>query len=518
MLEINAGVVMRKRVQRILIGLMVLLSCVSRAGSEGQWERCSWAVDNSDRKAQCMRVSLPLDYGRPELGAVELAVKRRSGSRASRAQLWLVHGGPGSSAVSAIEELAFGLQSTRPEIDLYAVDHRGVGTAAALRCPKTRKGSRTSQNQFRAADWNSCIAELQARSGSELPYLTTTNSARDVGVLIERFRRPQTPVYLLGVSYGTYVLQRYLQLFPDQPSGVVLHGIANPLSSPIAGYERSFNDIAMALLDLCKRDPRCKTRFNERDPVEVGRSLVARLNSGHCAATGFDGAKWRELLATPLMRRPTQEIFPALVFRLDRCSADDVSRFKHLAQVIESFEEDESAESPLLGLHVAVSEMFADADDLVTLQAAAATYLAAPGLEPALAGAAGLWPAYVADELVGRWASYDGPLLMLQGALDPATNALEARGVGAKYRGQHQHWIEFPNGAHVLLGDTPLANGDDCALRIYKDFLDEPRKELDTTCASSVLPLDFEGSCDVSRFLLGTPDAWGDPKSSKCRR
>ena len=65
-----------------------------------------------------------------------------------------------------------------------------------------------------------------------------------------------------------------------------------------------------------------------------------------------------------------------------------------------------------------------------------------------------------------------------------------------------------------MVGGSPTASGEDCALDVYLQFLDDPTDVLDLSCLDEVLPPDFDGLPPYTTWLLGTSDAWGDAPSA----
>jgi pimeloyl-ACP methyl ester carboxylesterase len=78
----------------------------------------------------------------------------------------------------------------------------------------------------------------------------------------------------------------------------------------------------------------------------------------------------------------------------------------------------------------------------------------------------------------------DVPVLLLSGALDPATPASNAKEVlGTLPNGFS---FEFPYGGHVQ-----FLTGNPCAESIVASFLADPTTEPDSSCIAEALPLDF---------------------------
>jgi fermentation-respiration switch protein FrsA (DUF1100 family) len=203
-----------------------------------------------------------------------------------------------------------------------------------------------------------------------------------------------------------------------------------------------------------------------------------------------------------------------VVYRLERCGPDDVAAWEHLFDAL--FGEDgmlvKGGGSAMLYYHVVFSELW-DMDDPLSLEALAAeleTFTMATGGSLTLASREPLWPTYPPDPLDDAYASYPGPLLMLQGGLDPATPADAARALLDVHDGAHQTWAFVPDGAHGVVGSSPDTRDRDCAAALYLSFVEAPGADLDLSCLEDLWPIDFDGDPELTLLLLGTSDTWGD--------
>ena len=159
--------------------------------------------------------------------------------------------------------------------------------------------------------------------------------------------------------------------------------------------------------------------------------------------------------------------------------------------------------------HIALSDKWGYSGDpsLAALEAQLDTLTTSTGLSVNIAKRQDAWPRYPHDEFVGKFPSYSGPLLMLQGGLDPATPHKYAVKLKDLYNGPQQHWVSFDQMTHDPGRWSPLSDGSHCGHTVYSDFLENPT-QLDTSCVSSVLPVLFSGSPSLNTALLGSASAW----------
>src|SRR4029077_10254104 len=98
-------------------------------------------------------------------------------------------------------------------------------------------------------------AACEAHSGELLPFMTTTDSARDMEQI--RIALGEPKLSYLGFSYGTFLGTVYAGLFPDRVRAFTLDGALDPAISPeesliqqALGFEKALD----TFLDECSKD------------------------------------------------------------------------------------------------------------------------------------------------------------------------------------------------------------------------------------------------------------------------
>lgn len=488
------------------------------------WKPCARAPTSGKSDAECALVDLPRDHASPEGPRLRIAAKRVVPARPLRAQVFLVDGGPGGSAVNAFVALGKQLLD-RGDVAVYAVDHRGMGGSTPLDCLEQQRATSEGGASITDEEWAPCIAELRSREKENLPYLSTTQSMEDVAWMIERTRTPGVPVIVYGGSYGTYATIRYMKLHPEQADGIILEGISPP-GRNFDPYDIEMDGAARELFARCTTDASCRAHFTE-DPWKVAGDVVASFDRGHCPKLGLDGDGARVFLGNFTFYSPLRDYLPMLVYRLQRCEPRDVEVLVHLYQAYAkltgnvgkglAFQDGRHVTDGAF-FHVAISEMWHTTSPPPPASQVLADWrklTMSTGLTLRIAKLQPAWPAYErGPEVDDVLPKFDRPMLMLQGALDAATAVAPARLLRDAYRAPGQTWAELPNGAHQIVSASPMPDGSDCGRSLLYRFVDSfagnPRSVLDTSCTSTAAPLLFDGTPENNPPLLGVSDAWND--------
>jgi len=483
---------------------LVYFAFTSLAAKAATWQPCELIPGSGTNDAECVSVQVPEDYF-TWTGELDIWVKRLPATSPSRGQLWLLAGGPGGGATSTLASRMASMGALANDLDIYTFDHRGSGNSQRLTCPAQEAPQSEGGAAITETEWPPCLASLQS-GPVDLDNITTTQAAIDLGMLVRLTRLPTDAVFVWGGSYGTYHAQRYLHLFPTQPTGVILEGIA-PSGLTWSAFDQRFSEVAQTIVEMCSGDPSCAARLGP-DPWDYVSQARAVVDSGQCNL-GYNGATWANLLGLLLYNQSFRETVPGLAYRVMRCSPEDLAVYDHLLNFIGDAS---SGNSAILFNHVWSSEGWPGSGPppLSELGDIANNCVLCLYSAPRLAMRYDTWPRYI-DWYDNWFPVYDGPMLMMQGALDPATPLAEAQVMQLLYNGLNQYFIPFPTGGHTLSGNSPTLTGGDCGHDILAGFLQDPTALPDTSCVADIRPIDFDGGDPAAvEALLGTTDVWGD--------
>ncbi len=481
---------------------------------EVSWSTCSLHDGADDGLAECASTSLPVDWEDPEGPTRVVRAKRLLSGQGGRRQYWLLAGGPGRSGMITMPPLMQALQRQDPALDVYTLDQRGSGYSDYLACPEQQATDSDGGAGITEAEIAPCIAYLQATYGDLLPSASTTQVAIDLAAYIEGSRVAGVPVFVRGLSYGTYLALRYLQIFPSQADGVVLEGLVPPDFNFALMDERG-NEVGRDLMDLCAQDTFCVSMLGS-DPMAFLGDALASHAMGGCPDLAYETTVIKRTLSSLMYDHWLNSAIPAVAYRLHRCAPEDVDALNHL--ILQTLgtpdHENRQYSSNIKFLHNAISELWAHpahvTGDLgAYFDELEATSLFVPFVGQLILPFVATWPAYDEGEYGGSWPSTDLPILMMNGRLDHVTPHEHSLAVAEHFSGPNQYWVSFPQGSHHLATGTPLPSdpeSDHCAVQLQVAFLQDPARRPDTSCVDQVLPIHFAGSAALANELFGTQD------------
>jgi pimeloyl-ACP methyl ester carboxylesterase len=497
------------------------------APSSGDWETCELFTygygDLENLDAQCMYFDVPVFWENEAGEQLELFVKKFESIGPRRGSLWLLAGGPGQSSID-LEIMAYIFAALDDGLDVYLPDHRGTGRSSLLDCAAIYDEDSDIDT---STSFLNCADEMQLKWGDSLAGFSPTQAAQDLGYSIDQFTEPGEPAYVLGISYGTYWLNRYLQLFPDQAAGAIFDSIKTPEKEEYFAQNLYFNQVGEAFLDYCVADEFCREKLGS-DPFGKLVDVLNSLKSGHCSEI-FDGEVGVDnkitmtyVLGSMIDSFWDRDHIPALIYRLERCNSDDVEVLDYFSNYLFGTQGSSTAESfsGALNLHIVISEMLLApedySDDLDYIFNDAGFMAIYPyDLQAAFAS----WPVYPEETYFGKWASSDIPILMLNGDLDPRTPISLAVDAGVNFDGANQVFEEIIRGAHSVLvqSETQDSTGY-CGIELAVEFLKDPQSYAGNDCLENIKMPDFEGEAEDNLDIWGVEDRYESGGSTTVAR
>jgi pimeloyl-ACP methyl ester carboxylesterase len=199
------------------------------------WQSCPGVAQG----LRCTSLRVPLDYRRPDGRKITLALSEvpATAPRRKRQGVLLVNpGGPGATGRSLAAYVASALsRSVAAEYTIVGFDTRGTGgSVPSITCdPGFFATARPNYIPANAAAEQVMVgrarqyaADCEKSYGWLLPYMTTEDMARDMNSI--RIALGVSKINYLGYSFGTYLGQVYVTLFPHHIRRMVLDSTVDP--------------------------------------------------------------------------------------------------------------------------------------------------------------------------------------------------------------------------------------------------------------------------------------------------
>lgn len=249
------------------IALTILL--LFTIGVKAQFTQCP-DFDSFDefRSSLCITVKAPLNYQTDNIETIDLFIRKFPSVKERRGSIWLIPGGPGESGASLYPLIAQ-FSKLFPHLDIFVPDHRGTGLSSKI-CPKEEGVESPDGIALANDEWGPCFNHMYSNQ-AYVQAFSITNGAKDLSVLINDLSG-EGKRYIYGVSYGTQLVLRLLQLNSLKLDGVILDSLV-PLQDDIEYdlSQRSFvtNNIGHSVL----------AHFDKLETKDDAASLTTKLQN-----------------------------------------------------------------------------------------------------------------------------------------------------------------------------------------------------------------------------------------------
>jgi pimeloyl-ACP methyl ester carboxylesterase len=216
---------------------------------------------------RCATLSVPLDHSGRVPGTLGLRVAMAGPAAAPRGVAVFLSGGPGQPAVPFVPRIRQLLRPALRGYRLVMLDQRGTG-AGALSCPALQRAAGASDLTVPPL---AAVSSCAARLGPKRRFFTTADTVADLDSLrsalgVDRWT-------LDGVSYGTFVAERYALAHPRNVRALVLDSVVP---------QEGINPFQLETIHAVPRVLRsaCSQRHCGSDPVADLAAVVRRRHDG----------------------------------------------------------------------------------------------------------------------------------------------------------------------------------------------------------------------------------------------
>lgn len=522
--------------------------------------------DEGDSPYECAEFRVPLCYEGicTSSRTIDVFVKRmvakpHTNASEKKKSLWVLQGGPGASS-TAMEGLMDSLyDELEGKVSLYTMDHRGTARSNRLICEAAQAGTTGSPSgtAIGIEEIPACIQDVLFQIDNQTAAFSVTSAAMDLKSVIDNHLADED-VFVYGLSYGTYLVERLIHFAPKSVKGYSVDGIVSEFGldeksrATYSNWDRDVGIVADRFLVQCLKDPFCKSKFPNVDDLSAfTRELYQKLDkaakekpsTNACAdALASSGTKPSYFLRTTFGDYLTSDrwrtAIPAIILRASRCSKEDAAALEKLAAPAgddEQYDDDVDNllyTSEMLYNVIVFSEMWErPSPDKATLvqwyenaTMASDNFYVLPyyclftgSKEKACTELKNLPKSlpfvYERDEYwnVPAQLPENVTALLMVGGLDVQTRREYGREEFNDIDGDKM-LVNFEYAGHCTTFTTPTKSGKGaCGMRVLASFVRENGvvSNVDTSCVGETYALEFRDSASQGEDLFGTRSLYG---------
>ncbi|OWZ08592.1 Serine protease [Phytophthora megakarya] len=482
--------------------------------------------------------------------------------------LWVLQGGPGASSTGVEGLMNTMYMELEQKVSVYTFDHRGTGRSARLECQAAQAGALGSPggSAIRLDELPACMDDIRFQIDNQTAAFSVTSAAKDLAAIID-YELSDQDVFVYGLSYGTYLVERLVHFVPSSVKGFSVDGIVSESGdtvekrSTFSNWDHDVGIVGDRFLAACLAEDFCKSKFSGvtdlpafvHDLYEQLDGAVAngKKEKNPCAdALSKNGVKPSYLLRTTfgeyLMSDRTRIAIPAVIYRASRCTDEDADALAYFAEGLSLAEDDAGFgdsepetllyDSDMLYYLIVFSEMWeSPTPDKATLMSwyenstmASDNYLSLPyyclftgSREHACQELIHLPEArplvYDRDQYWNKTGELpDGvTALLMTGGMDLQTRRMYGELEYESMSGERM-LVNFDDAGHCTTFTTPvIGGGATCGVRILASYVKENGvlNNVDTSCMDNLKPMKFSDKTADPQELFGKGDLYENSNS-----
>jgi len=480
---------------------------------------------------ECALIGVPLVYNSSsDTTKIEYFVKRwRVPGRTPKGQLWLLQGGPGAPGTVFDGVSRAFQQYLNEDYDVYAPDFRGTGRSTFLSCSNGVSLESTDSSKVQR-----CAAQIKAQYGSNGLYgFGTTQAANDV-ITVRRLAKQSDNELLAvyGVSYGTYLLNRILQLYPNEVDTTIFDSVVQ-VDMSFTDRDDQFNEAGDRYIEVCKASSSCNGRFQREFGQDVDTVLLQvfkkQAGSDACHGTVFTPDAITQFNAIVLANKDLRRIVFPIIFRLNRCGSQDQQWLTNVGRVFTQLQSSstQSIDGPAsdsgdIFINVVSGELTTypittTAQEWINKYSIQPPYFWANFSPSFTQTALAMESVRYTDPLSHTYANqHTKPVLTMQGTLDPQTPYSFVEAWNQHYNRDNNYFVSFPNAVHATAFSTPTSSqtqfiNNYCGSVVMLEFI-KNNNGVTTSCVSQTEDATFNFNVlpqSVAAMTGGLP-LWDD--------
>jgi pimeloyl-ACP methyl ester carboxylesterase len=468
-------------------------------------------------QTECTTSTVKYYNGNDASQNINYFIKRYKATQGKReGAIFMLQGGPGAGG-EALEGMGMQLwNKLNGRFDIILPDHRGTARSTNLQCSGNVELPYTNII-------NNCQTKISTPYTANLDGFTVDQAASDTLNLMRTIKAQSGGlIYLYGVSYGTYISHRMLQMDNSTIDSVVLDGLCGGKYCDFSKADEAFSLTGRDFMTRCGEDNFCKGKLGTPDQILAKMQSLYKTKN-ECTkmitdAAGPNGVK--QVFASWLTDNVARLLVPVFVYRMSRCNAGDSTAMALMILNLGVWQSSRGGGgygypiSMPINYGIGISELGgrAGANNISSIQnlldnCVMCTYssLYYPNLYN------NGWKTYPESAYASSWATYNKPILFINGDLDPQTSIYMARGFYSDIQPQltNSRLLSFKNVVHYVLGRSPMANdySVQCGLTVVQQFFNQPSnlQTLDVSCMDQMLGLPFAGYSVTDNIA---PDMW----------